>query len=107
MMINSLKKILGLNPKTDYKSLYNNKARIIDVRTKKEYASGHIRESINIPLNELNEGIRNLDKDQVIITCCASGVRSASAKTTLTSLGYKKVYNGGGWTSLNSKIKKP
>jgi rhodanese-related sulfurtransferase len=32
-------------------------------------------------------------------------MRSASAKATLTSMGFKEVYNGGGWMSLNMKLK--
>ncbi|HEY4629318.1 MAG TPA: rhodanese-like domain-containing protein, partial [Flavobacterium sp.] len=39
-----------------------------------------------------------------IITCCASGMRSASAKSILKSSGFTKVYNGGGWSSLKNKI---
>jgi rhodanese-related sulfurtransferase len=47
-----------------------------------------------------------LKKDETIITCCASGMRSASAKSLLQSKGFLKVYNGGGWSSLQSKIQK-
>lgn len=103
-MLNSFKKIFGLGAKTNYKQLLKSGAKIIDVRTKREYASGHIEGSVNIPLNELSEGVKKLHKDSVIITCCASGARSASAKVTLGSAGFKKVYNGGGWTSLENKI---
>jgi rhodanese-related sulfurtransferase len=45
--------------------------------------------------------IRN---DKPVITCCASGMRSASAKSILKSNGYSDVYNGGGWMSLDSKL---
>jgi rhodanese-related sulfurtransferase len=46
------------------------------------------------------------DKNQPIITCCASGMRSASAKSILQSNGFTQVYNGGGWSSLQNKIAK-
>jgi phage shock protein E len=103
-MISTLKKLIGLGPKEDYKTLVKNGAKIIDVRTRSEYASGHIKGSINIPLNELNKAPKNLKTDMAIITCCASGMRSAAAKSQLKAMGFAKVVNGGGWYSLNNKI---
>jgi rhodanese-related sulfurtransferase len=41
-----------------------------------------------------------LKKDKPIITCCASGMRSGSAKAMLQSNGFAQVYNGGSWTNL-------
>lgn len=103
-MIDTLKNMLGLGPKTDYKQLVEAGAKIVDVRTRGEYSSGHVRGSINIPLNELSSGVKKIKKDTVIITCCASGMRSASAKASLLAMGYQEVYNGGGWMSLNGKL---
>lgn len=103
-MIDSIKSFLGLGPKANYRELIENGAQIIDVRTRGEYASGHIKGSINIPLNELSSQIKKLKKDKAIITCCASGMRSASAKAQLKSLGFEEVHNGGGWYSLQNKI---
>lgn len=58
-----------------------------------------------MPLDTLNNNLGRLnDKDQPIITCCASGMRSASAKRILKAKGFKEVYNGGAWNSLESKI---
>jgi rhodanese-related sulfurtransferase len=45
-----------------------------------------------------------IPKNKTVITCCASGMRSASAKSILKSAGYQDVHNGGGWSSLNSKL---
>lgn len=103
-MLNSIKTALGFGPIADFKELVKNGAQIIDVRTRGEYASGHVKGSINIPLNELSSGIKKLKKDKPIITCCASGMRSSSAKATLLSLGFTEVHNGGGWMSLNGKV---
>lgn len=103
-MLNSIKNILGFGPTVDFKELVKNGAQIVDVRTRGEYASGHVKGSINIPLNELSSGIKKLKKDKPIITCCASGMRSSSAKATLLSLGFTEVHNGGGWMSLNGKV---
>lgn len=103
-MIRLIKKLFGAGPKTDYKLLLQNGAQIVDVRTKDEFQSGHIRGSVNMPLNNLNNQINKLKKDKPVITCCASGMRSAAAKNILKSRGFSEVYNGGGWMSLRNKI---
>ncbi|MBS1548947.1 MAG: rhodanese-like domain-containing protein [Bacteroidetes bacterium] len=103
-MLGFIKKLLGMKT-VNYTELMKNGAIIVDVRTKGEFAGGHIKGSINIPLNTLNQNLKLLkDKNQTIITCCASGMRSASAKAILKNHGYSQVFNGGGWSSLNSKI---
>ncbi|WP_348810744.1 rhodanese-like domain-containing protein [Flavobacterium maritimum] len=105
-MINILKKIFGLGPSTDYADLVKKGAIILDVRSKGEFAGGHIKGSVNISVDTLRNNLSKLkDKNQPIITCCASGMRSASAKSILKSNGYTNVYNGGGWSSLQSKLK--
>ncbi len=105
-MIEGLKKLLGITPAPNYKELVSQGGIIVDVRTKGEYHGGHISNSLNIPLNELPQQLVKLKaKDKPIITCCASGIRSGQAKNILKNKGYLQVYNGGGWQSLNAKIK--
>lgn len=104
-MISKIAEILGFGPKTDYAALVREGAIILDVRSKGEFASGHITKSINIPVDVLSSNLSKLkDKNTPIITCCASGMRSASAKSILRANGYTNVHNGGGWSSLNNKI---
>jgi phage shock protein E len=104
-MITTLKKILGFGPSVNYSELVQQGAIILDVRSKAEFSGGHIKGAINIPVNVLNNHLGQLkDKDKTIITCCASGMRSASAKSILQSHGYKNVHNGGGWSSLQNKL---
>ncbi|HAD98310.1 MAG TPA: sulfurtransferase [Cryomorphaceae bacterium] len=98
------RKLFGLGPKTDYAQLVKDGAQIIDVRTKGEYQTGHVKGSVNIPLNELSSRLAKIKKDKAIITCCASGMRSASAKSILKSKGFTEVHNGGGWMSLQCKL---
>ena len=74
--------------------------QIIDVRTVEEFNSAHKDGSINIPLNVLNNRMKELDKTKPIIVCCASGSRSAMAKRTLMAKGFKNVHNAGTWKSL-------
>ena len=91
-------------PKTDYKELHENGAVIIDVRTKGEFNGGHIKGSVNIPLDRLNSQIGRYKKDKVLLLCCASGMRSGSGARQLKSAGYEQAYNGGGWRRLESRI---
>ena len=103
-MLDAIKNLFGMD-KTDYTELVKKGALILDVRSKSEYDGGHIKDSINIPVDQLQKNLSKIkDKDKTIITCCASGMRSASAKSILQNNGYKNVYNGGGWSSLNNKI---
>lgn len=96
-----IQKLFG--SKTDFKELVENEAVIIDVRSKKEFESGHIKGAKNIPLNELSDKLGSLKQDKTIITCCASGARSGAAQGILRSKGFE-VYNGGGWKSLERKL---
>lgn len=93
-----------MSPKTNFSALVNEGAQIIDVRTREEYQSGHIKGSVNIPLQSLSHNLAKIKKNKPVITCCASGMRSASAKGILKSNGFAEVYNGGGWMSLQRSI---
>jgi phage shock protein E len=104
-MIEAIKQLFGFGPKTDYSELVKQGAIVLDVRSKHEYSSGHIRGSINISLSQLTNNLSKFkDKNKPIIACCASGARSASAKSILKSNGFSQVYNGGSWISLKNKI---
>lgn len=102
-MLNQLKNFLGIGPRTDFEKLIREGAQLIDVRTKEEFRSGHIKGSMNIPLHELAKNLVKINKSKPVIVCCASGVRSGSARNLLEASGYS-VYNGGGWLSLQRKI---
>jgi len=102
-MIATLMKLFGQAPKVDFAELVANGAMIVDVRSKGEYQGGHIKGSVNIPLQTLQDNLSKLKKDKTIITCCASGMRSATAKNILQSYGFEHVHNGGGWMSLQNK----
>ena len=103
-MLHALKKLLGFGPKTDYKEILQRGAQLIDVRTKAEFQGGHIKGSINLPLQTLSGNLNKIKKDTPVIVCCASGMRSGSAKSLLKAQGFAEVYNGGSWMSLQNKI---
>jgi rhodanese-related sulfurtransferase len=103
-MINAIRNLLGLGPKTDLGELIDNGAVIIDVRSPGEYASGHVKGSVNIPLDTLKSKLGRFKKDMPVITCCASGMRSGIARSTMQQAGFQKVYNGGSWHSLKKYV---
>ena len=76
---------------------------ILDVRTKEEYAAGHIPGAINLPNEDIQDQKPEVlpDTDQIILIYCRSGHRAGLAAEKLAKLGYKKLYNFGGvntWT---------
>ena len=86
--------------KTEFKELLYNGALLLDVRTREEYASGHAKNSKNIPLDELGKSLQQLDKEQNIIVVCASGMRSSQAVSLMKQNGFTNCYNGGSWLSF-------
>jgi rhodanese-related sulfurtransferase len=68
-------------------------AVLLDVRSPGEYAQGHIRGSLNIPIQEINR--ITVDKESPLLVYCLSGARSASAVNWLRSAGYTAKNIGG------------
>lgn len=92
------------NKTDEIKTFQKEDAIIIDVRTSKEYNQGAIEGSVNIPLQTITSKIKVIkDYKKPVITCCASGMRSANAASILKSNGIETI-NGGGWTSLKNKL---
>lgn len=62
---------------------------LIDVRKKSEYDSQHVENSINIPLNEINQHLTQFPKEQKFAVNCAGGYRSMIASSILKSRGWE------------------
>ena len=79
---------------------------VVDVRDKSEYAEGHIRGAINIPVASFSLQSGKLDKNKTIIVYCNAGGRSYMAYRKLISLGYKKFYQAlfADWKEAGYKI---
>ncbi|NFS62481.1 pyridine nucleotide-disulfide oxidoreductase [Clostridium botulinum] len=75
------------------RELVENNAVIIDVRERREYENGHIKNSKNIPLSELRERVNEIPKDAPVYLHCRTGQRSYNATLALQNLGYTNVYN--------------
>ena len=62
---------------------------LVDVRDPKEVASGMIKGSVNIPMNELEKKIATLPTDKPVVFVCGTGARSGEAYDTVKLLGGK------------------
>lgn len=65
-----------ITPEKAYDMIDNDNVIFLDVRESFEYNGGHLKNSINIPLDELENNIYQLDKDKTIIVYCFSGNRA-------------------------------
>ena len=88
----------NITPEDAKKRLDNEKGIILlDVRTKEEYETGHIKDSVLVPVDNLKVEVEKelKDKEALIFVYCRSGNRSVTAANILIELGYKNVFNLG------------
>ncbi len=103
-MISLLKRLLGIEPKADFKQLLSSNAVVVDVRTPEEFRAGHLPGAVNIPLDRLQSHLSDLKKRNTpVIAVCRSGARSQAATEILQKNGIE-AYNGGSWTSLRALL---
>ena len=76
------------------------KTLILDVRSADEFATGHLPNAKNIPLAEINNRLKEIEKSKnaVVITVCATGVRSSNAVSVLNKAGFAQVFSLEGGT---------
>jgi rhodanese-related sulfurtransferase len=94
--------LFGSRSKT-IQSYREKNAKMIDVRTAREFGQGHAQGSINVPLDQLAGKMKSLKKDEYYLLCCASGLRSSRATEQMKGHGFVHVYNAGAWTNLKSR----
>lgn len=76
------------------KAIANDSIQLLDVRTPKEYVSGHIKNSLQADWNDAGEFDRRIayvDKNKPVYVYCLAGGRSAAAASKLRNMGYKNV----------------
>jgi len=90
----------GQIPAQDAVAHLKSGALVIDVRSRGEFASGHLARAINLPLDEIETALpeRVKDKSQVLLLHCASGMRSGVARQKLQALGYTNAFNLGSYS---------
>jgi phage shock protein E len=92
-------------PAIDLQGMIKEGAFLVDVRTPGEFAGGHVKGSVNIPLDRVAAELVKFKNKKNIIVFCRSGSRSAQAKSILQQNGITNVVNGGTWDSVNRFVK--
>ena len=92
-------KRLSLIPPAAAREHLREGALVVDVRSAGEFRGGHLPDAVNIPLDELQDGLPRhvTDKARVLLLHCLSGTRSGIARRQLKSTGYQNVYNLGSY----------
>jgi len=89
------------NKNSTVKKWISEGALIVDVRTPEEFNAGNYKNSINVPLNDIEKNLEIFgDKNRTIIVYCRSGNRSGKAKKILEKHGYNKVLDAGAFSSM-------
>ncbi len=63
-------------------------AVLLDVRTREEFAGGHVEGALNIPVQELASRLHEVRKGAAVVVYCRSGGRSATAAQILRAQGH-------------------
>ena len=102
--MNILQQLFGGGPKADIKATIAEGAFLVDVRTPGEFLEGHVKGSVNIPLDSLTHQLAKFKNKKNIIVFCRSGNRSVQAKLILEQNGFTNVVNGGTWDHVNQYV---
>jgi len=88
----------------DLKAMLDRHAQIVDVRTRAEFNSNAHPRAINIPLDQLESRVKELDRNRPVLVCCASGSRSALGVSFLKKAGFAEVANLGSWRRIHDLL---
>lgn len=75
---------------------------VVDVREYYEWASGHLKDAVHIPLRQLPQRFQDLERDRPVLLTCQIGQRSALATAFLRERGFEAHNLEGGveaWTA--------
>jgi hydroxyacylglutathione hydrolase len=87
---------------------HDTKLQAIDVRKETEFAEGHVKNAINMPLSDLTDTamIAGLDDDQNLYVYCGGGYRSVIASSLIKKQGIHNLRNiAGGWARIKEEKK--
>ena len=91
--------VSGLISPQNYTSQFvdgNAAHQLIDVRTPEEFASGHLPNAVNIPLDQLSGRLSEVSTEEPVVLYCRSGNRSNQAANLLAAEGFTQVLDLGG-----------
>ena len=107
-----LNKIPQLNVNEAVRLMNDDDVVVLDVRESKEYSSGHIRDSVHIPMASLSKRLNEIEKYKTkkVLAYCRSGQRSNHACRMLSKQGFENVSNMSGgiisWSNANLSVSK-
>lgn len=81
---------------------------VVDVRRETEFADGHLKDAINIPLNEMTDpgALANIEDNHNLYLHCAGGYRSVIAASLMKRQGIHNLRNiNGGWAKIKEEKK--
>ncbi|MBU5362846.1 rhodanese-like domain-containing protein [Enterococcus raffinosus] len=87
-----------------YQKQKNEELTILDVREIYEFKNGHILNSKNIPLSNIDQAYKNLDKTKPYFVICHSGSRSINACIFLSNNGFDVTNVMGGMSSWKGDV---
>jgi len=111
-LVNAIRGIKQISPAEATHLINHKDALVLDVREDKEFAGGHIINSLHIPMAKVQDQLTKLSKHKSspIIVSCRSGARSNSICGVLKKNGFENVANlkGGliAWQNANMPINK-
>ena len=80
----------------------------LDVRTRSEFAGGHVPNASNVPVDEIGGAAALIGaKDRHVVVYCRSGSRAGTAQAALQALGFTNVVNGGSAGAVADKLGVP
>lgn len=103
--MNIFKQLFGGSVPVNLKEVIDEGAFLVDVRSPGEFAQGHVKGSVNIPLDTVQSQLAQFKDKKNIVVFCRSGNRSGQAKVVLEQNGFSNVVNGGSWEDVNQYIK--
>ncbi len=89
---------------------HDEKLQAVDVRKETEFAEGHVKGAINMPLSDLTDTamIAGFEEDQNLYVYCAGGYRSVIASSLIKKQGIHNLRNiAGGWGKIKEESKIP
>lgn len=98
--MNLFQRLFSSAPAVDLKAIIDEGAFLVDVRTPGEFSTGHVKGSVNIPLDTIPRQLPKFKNKKNIIVFCRSGGRSSQAKNILQQNGFTNVINGGTWETV-------
>jgi NADPH-dependent 2,4-dienoyl-CoA reductase/sulfur reductase-like enzyme/rhodanese-related sulfurtransferase len=80
--------------------LEESRTQIVDVRSKTEFARGHFKGAVNLPINELRGSLATLDKEKRVVVYCQVGYRGYLGYRILKQNGFEVTNLDGGFKSV-------